>query len=54
MMRLKKECGFKPVGLHERTHFGNGGGGAERREGKGREEKGIIKDFDKTFWGVWS
>jgi hypothetical protein len=49
-MLLKKECGFKPVGLHERTHFGNGWG---EREEKRREEKG-IKDFHKTFWGVWS
>jgi hypothetical protein len=49
MMCLKKECGFKPVGLHERTLFGKGGREREKR----REEKG-IKDFDRTFCGVWS
>jgi hypothetical protein len=29
------------------------GRGGERREEKRREEKG-IKDFDRTFCGVWS
>jgi len=36
MMCLKKECSFKPVGLHERTLFGKGGR-EKRREGKRRE-----------------
>jgi hypothetical protein len=37
MMCLKKECGFKPVGLHERTLFGKRGGREKRREEKRRD-----------------